>query len=101
MLTHLHAALPLRTSRSRISVIQICSIARCASGVSMSALRVRTRGTRGRWRSRAQAERRKRAPARALRKRSATADIANRDSVNCRWPTETLAYGALARLLIV
>jgi hypothetical protein len=47
----------------------------------------------GRWQWRAQGERRQRAPRRALRKRSATADIANGDSVNRRWPTETLAYG--------
>jgi hypothetical protein len=60
-------------------------------------LRLRTRGTCGRSRSRAQGERRKRAPRRALRKRSVTADIANRDSVNCRLPTETLPYGALVR----
>jgi hypothetical protein len=80
--------------------VPICSIARCASGISLTISSRATRGTCGRWRSRAQGERCKRAPSRALRKRSSTSDIANGDSVNRRWPTETLAYGPLVSLLI-
>jgi hypothetical protein len=83
------SATGFQQGRGSIPLSQICSIARCALASGCPSPRARTRGTCGRWRSRAQGEGRKRAPARALPKRPVTADIANRDSVNRRCPTET------------